>query len=302
ELRRLVVPPRTSAYRLIFGEGDYLPGLVADRYGRYVVVKTYSEGVRRAVLPQVARALGRQLRPRGIVLREAVGLQPVYGEAPPPELTVSEYGLSFIANLYEGQKTGLFLDQRENRQTIRRLAAGARVLNLFAYNGAFSVYALAGGDHYALSVDASAAALADAERNAALNGLDARHETLKADVFEFLSSHRGEYDLVILDPPALARNKKQRRAALQAYRRLSTLALARLRPGGLLAAASCTAQVSPEDFLKVQAEAARHAGVRLQLIHQAGHAPDHPLRPEFPEGRYLKFAVFRVLPARGGSV
>jgi len=298
-LRRRLVPPETDAYRLVFGEGDYLPGLVVDRYGRYLVVKTYSEGVRRAVLPGVVKALGRALGPRGIALRDAAGLQPLFGELPPPELTVRERGLRFVANLHAGQKTGLFLDQRENRQKVRELAAGARVLNLFAYNGGFSVYALAGGAAFVRSVDVSAAALRDAERNAAQNGFAERHEAVVADVFEFLPRHDERYDLVIVDPPALARKKAQRRTALRAYARLNALALARVRPGGLLATASCTAQVSPSAFREALAEAARRAGVRTQIVHEAGHAPDHPLRPEFPEGRYLKFAVLRVLEPIG---
>jgi len=298
-LRRRFVPPETDAFRLIFGEGDFLPGLVADRYGRFVVVKTYSEGVRRAVLPGVVKALGRTLRPRGIVQRDATGLHPLYGEPPPPEVTVRERGLRFLANLHAGQKTGLFLDQRENRQKVRELAAGARVLNLFAYNGGFSVYALAGGAAFVRSVDVSAAALRDAERNVAANGFAERHEAVAADAFEFLTRHDERYDLVVVDPPSLARRKEQRRAALRAYARLNALALARLRPGGLLATASCTAQVSPAAFREALAEAARRAGVRTQIVHEAGHAPDHPLRPGFPEGRYLKFAALRVLETIG---
>ncbi|ADR35655.1 rRNA (guanine-N(2)-)-methyltransferase [Oceanithermus profundus DSM 14977] len=298
-LRRRWVPPETDAYRLLFGEGDFLPGLVADRYGRFLVVKAYSEGVRRAVLPAVVKALGRALRPRGIVLRNAEGLEPLYGEPPPPKLTVRERGLRFVADLHRGQKTGLFLDQRENRQKVRELAAGARVLNLFAYNGGFSVYALAGGAAFARSVDVSEGALADARENARLNGLAERHEAVRADVFEFLNAHEETYDLVVLDPPALAKKRAQLRSALRAYVRLGAGAMRRVRPGGLLAAASCTAQVSPTAFREALAEAARRAGVRTQIVHEAGHAPDHPLRPEFPEGRYLKFAVLRVLEPIG---
>jgi 23S rRNA (cytosine1962-C5)-methyltransferase len=212
---------------------------------------------------------------------------------------VRERGLAFVANLYHGQKTGLFLDQRENRQKVRELAAGARVLNLFAYNGGFSVYALAGGASFVRSVDVSAAALRDAERNVALNGFAGRHETAEADVFDYLERDRERYDLVVLDPPSLATRKAQRRTAARAYLRLNARALERVRPGWLLATASCTAQLSPEAFREVLAGAARRAGVRVQLVHEAGHAPDHPLRPEFPEGRYLKFAVLRVLEPIG---
>ena len=295
ELRRRLVPQATDAYRLLNGEGDYLPGLVADRYGRYLVIKTYSEGVTRAVLPGVTKALGSLLRPKGIVLRGPEGLAALYGELPPPKLTVRERGLRFVADLHHGQKTGLFLDQRENRQLVRELAGGANVLNLFAYNGGFSVYALAGGAARAVSVDVSPRAIEDAEENAAINGFAGRHQGVMADVFEYLEQNSDSYDLVVLDPPSLAGRKSQRRAALRAYLRLNARALARVRPGGLLATASCTAQVSPNDFREVLAQAARRAGVRTQVVHEAGHAPDHPLRPEFPEGRYLKFVVLRVL-------
>ena len=242
-----------------------------------------------------ALAVARLLRPKGIALRGPDGLTPLFGELPPGELTVREYGLRFIANLHEGQKTGLFLDQRENRRRVRELAAGARVLNLFAYNGGFSVYALAGGAAFARSVDLSPQAVRDAERNAAQNGFGDRHQGITADVFEYLEHDPEHYDLVVLDPPSLAGGKKQKRAALRAYLRLNRRALERVRPGGLLASASCTAPVGPDDFREVLAQASRRAGVRTQIIHEAGHAPDHPLRPEFPEGRYLKFLVLRVL-------
>lgn len=289
----------TDAYRLLYGEGDGLPGIVADRYGRFAVVKAYAAGVE-DLLPEVARTLGRELRLKGVVRRGADGLEELWGEPPPPEETVTENGLRFLANLYEGQKTGLFLDQRDNRQTLRGVAEGRTVLNLFAYSGGFSVYALAGGATRAVSVDTAEPALRDADRNVALNGLDAdRHEALVADVFELLprlAAAAERYDLVVLDPPSLARAKSSRHAALRAYRRLNADALRVVEPGGLLATASCTSQVPPEAFRQVVGEAAAEAGVRAQVLHEAGHPLDHPVPAAFPEGRYLKFLLLRVLP------
>ena len=294
---RKLIPEHTNAYRLLYGEGDYLPGVVADRYDRFVVVKTYAESLE-IILPDVVWAL-KELKVKGIVRRTSQGLEPLWGELPPPETTVRENGLAFIANLYEGQKTGLFLDQRENRETLRHLAAGKTVLNLFSYNGGFSVYALAGDATFVQSVDIAAAANIDAERNVAANGFDAeKHETVTADVFELLKTYAAEgqtFDLVVLDPPSLAKDKKSRYAALRAYSKLNTLALRCVRPGGLLVSSSCTAQVSPTDFTEMLATSAREAGVVAQVIHEAGHALDHPVPLSFPEGRYLKFVVMRVL-------
>ena len=295
---RTFIPNDTTAYRLLYGEGDGLPGLVADRYGRYVIVKTYAASVE-TVVPDVVKALSKALKLRGISRRTSAGLEPLWGENPPPEVTVSENGLTFIANLYEGQKTGLFLDQRDNRQTVRHFSVDRRILNLFSYNGAFSVYALAGGATYVRSVDIAEAANRDAVRNVALNGLDeAKHETLTADVFELLKRYaeQGErFDLVILDPPSLAKDKQSRHAALRAYQRLNTAALRCVVPGGLLVSSSCTAQVSPTDFHRMLSEAANRAKVRVQVVHEAGHALDHPVPVHFPEGRYLKFVIGRVL-------
>ena len=296
ELRQSLVDSGTDAYRLIYGEGDGLPGIVIDRYGRHAVAKVYSEAVR-GLLPGVVKALTSQVELRGVSERGEAGLEPLYGQLPPPELTVNENDLRLLANLYEGQKTGLFLDQRDNRATVRRFARARSVLNLFSYNGGFSVAALAGGASSVVSVDIAEAALADAARAVALNGFDAqRHETVVADVFDYLSAEPSpRYGLVVCDPPSLAHAKKSRHAALRAYRRLNRGAFARVAPGGYLATSSCTAQVPPEEFRRVVAEAAAEAGVRAQVVHEAGQPIDHPVPAHFPEGRYLKFLVLRVL-------
>lgn len=293
---RAAIPADTTAYRLIYGESDFLPALVADRYERYVVIKSYAKSVE-SLVADLAWSLSKELKLKGIVWRNETGLTALWGDLPPPEVTIREHGLSFIANLYEGQKTGLFLDQRENRQALRRLAAQKQVLNLFSYNGAFSVYALAGGAEEVLSVDSASAANKDAERNVALNGFSG-HKALTADVFSLLQDYAKaskQFDMVILDPPSLAKDKQSKFAALRAYKKLNRLALQCLRSGGILLSSSCTSQVFPEDFKAMLAEACQEAQVSAQIIYEAGHALDHPVSIHFPEGRYLKCLMLRIL-------
>jgi 23S rRNA (cytosine1962-C5)-methyltransferase len=311
----------TTAYRWIYGEGDGIPGLVADRYGDYAVIQTYAESLR-AVVPLVAPAL-RACDPdlRGAMLRErpadddpAAGedrdepagappprLRTLWGEAPPEDLVVQEHGLRFHADLFHGQKTGLFLDHRENRRTVEGLAGGRSVLNCFAYTGGFSLYALRGGASQVVSADIGKGLAAAVDANLALNGLDAgRHRFVTDDCFALLDGYAKagrRFDVVILDPPSFARQKSSLHAAVRAYTRLNALALRCLEPGGLLVSASCTSQVGPEQFRAMLGEAAGQAGVRLQVIHEAGQPADHPVPAGFPEGRYLKFVVARMLPA-----
>ena len=291
-----------DAYRLVYGEGDGLPAMVADRYARFVVLKRYSDGVA-DLLPAVARAVARRVRGlKGVVERDGGGLTPLWGELPPPEETIVEHGHRFLANLYEGQKTGLFLDHRENRrrvgEAVAERAPGARVLNLFAYSGGFSVYALAAGASHVTSVDLAAPALRDAKRNVALNDLPAeRHAVVEADVFADAPrrAERGErYDVVVLDPPSLARSKAQRARALAAYRHLNAAALRLVAPGGLLVTASCTAQVSPSALEDAVVDAAGEAGVSVHVRQRHGHALDHPVPASFPEGRYLSALFVEV--------
>jgi len=217
------------------------------------------------------------------------------GQVPPRDLVVQEHGLKFHANLFEGQKTGLYLDQRENRRTVEGWSRGCAVLNCFAYTGAFSLYAARGGATSVASCDIADPAMAEARRNFALNGFDpAGYEFVSEDAFELLERYgRGgrRFDLVILDPPSFAKAKKDRYAALRAYARLNRLALGCLRPDGLLATASCTSQVSAEAFKAMLADAGRQAGRRLIILHEAGQAIDHPVPAGFPEGRYLKFIL-----------
>ncbi|MEZ4631688.1 MAG: class I SAM-dependent rRNA methyltransferase [Deinococcales bacterium] len=290
----------TNAYRLIYGENDFLPAITVDRYDRFAVLKSYSPSVD-GLIPDVVKALSKLIKLKGIVKRSDKGLERLYGELPPPEVTIQENGLKLLANLYEGQKTGLFLDHRDNRQTLSSYCEGKTVLNLFSYSGAFSLYALKGGASKVTSVDIAAKANEDAKRNVALNGFEAhRHEAISRDCFELLQDYKTQgksFDVVILDPPSLAMNKKNRQAAEKAYKKLNSLALACLHEGGLLATASCTSQISPDDFRALLGEAASQSHKRLQMIHEAGHAADHPVRAGFLEGRYLKFILSRVWKA-----
>ena len=299
ELRAMLFDKHTNAHRLISGEGDFLPGITVDRYERFAVVQTYADCLE-TILPEVVRALSKGSFPlKGIVRRVDGIMEVLWGELPPPELTITENGLKIIANLYDGQKTGLFLDHRDNRARLGQLANGKTVLNLFAYTGAFSLYAARGGATKVSSVDIAPAAMEDAKRNFALNGFDPTdHDFLAADCFTLLEKYAKEgktFDLVILDPPSLARSKDNRYAAARAYKKLNLLALRCVNDGGLLASASCTSQISPEHFKEILLEAALDARKRLQILQENGHAPDHPVPVAFPEGRYLKFVLTRVL-------
>lgn len=280
-----------DAYRLLFGEGDGIPGLVVDRYGRHAVLQVHSEALR-PILPRVAKRIRRKLKLRGVVERLSDGLHAWAGEVPPPEVTVREHGLTFLVNMRDGQKTGLFLDHREQRQWVRTRAAGKRVLNLFSYAGGFSVYALAGGATEVVSVDVARPALRDAERNVALNDLQSeQHRTIQADVFTSLgrlAEAEGHFDLVICDPPSLAKSKRQRDRAVGAYGRLHEGLGALVKPGGELLTASCTTQVTPEAFERAALAGLRHSGRQAAVLQRRGHALDHPVRKSFPEGRYLK--------------
>jgi 23S rRNA (cytosine1962-C5)-methyltransferase len=290
----------TTGYRWLYGESDGLPGIVVDLYGEFAVIRSYVQSVE-SLVPWVADALHAHTRVKGIVSRPASdGVRSLWGRPPTPDLTIEEHGLLFSVDLFAGQKTGLYFDQRENRRTLGSWCRGKRVLDCFCYTGGFTLYALRGGAASITACDVAAGAVEAAQRNMALNGFDAaRHTLLVRDCFELLGEMAAEgrrFDLVVLDPPSFARDRASRHAAQRSYVRLNRLALGCVETGGLLASASCTSQVSPEGFRQALAEASRQAGRRLITIHQAGQALDHPVPAHFPEARYLKFAVGRVFP------
>jgi 23S rRNA (cytosine1962-C5)-methyltransferase len=300
----------TNAYRLIHGEGDGLPGVVVDLYDGWAVLKLYSAGLTpfRPLIVEALRAAVPGLK--GVVGRDEVGRDDaedddgkgegkmLWGQEAPRPLPITERGAKFLVDVYAGQKTGFFLDQRENRFLLRRLGAGLDVLNCFCFSGGFSVNAALGGAKTVFSVDQDADAIALARENFTLNGLPAeKHDFLAADVFEVIESFKREgrtFDLIVLDPPAFAKSQKAVEAALAGYASLNRQALALLRPGGLLVTASCSARVSPEAFFEAIKEAAFNAGVDLALVEERYQPPDHPVRLQFREGRYLKFFVLQV--------
>ncbi|HYP77069.1 MAG TPA: class I SAM-dependent rRNA methyltransferase [Polyangiaceae bacterium] len=304
-LRRALLDQQTSAYRLLYGEGDGIPGLTVDVYGAFAVIVTYADSLD-TLVPWVVRALVELLKLHGVVRRTRVRdgeppkLEALHGRLPPRDLIVAEHGLRMQVDLFSGQKTGLFLDHRANRRFLGELCAGKRVLNLFSYTGAFSLYAARAGASRVTSVDVSQPAGRAARSNFELNGLDPeQHEFLSEDVFEFLERTRqagNDYDVVICDPPSFANSRDQQKNALRAYVSVNSAGLRVLAVNGIYAAASCTAQVSSDAFRGVLAEAAVNAKRRLQIFHDAGHAADHPIFAGHPEGRYLKFVVARALP------
>jgi 23S rRNA (cytosine1962-C5)-methyltransferase len=309
ELRSPLRQQGCTAYRWLFGEGDGLPGLTVDLYGDYAVIQTYMEGAA-GLLDDLLAALIKIHPLKGIILRtqhsadlpeerEDTGKgRLIWGEAAPGDLTVLEHHLKFQVDLQTGQKTGLFLDHRENRRFLEGWSQGRSVLNCFSYTGAFSLYALRGGAERVVSVDVGRSLAQATSTNIVLNGLDeSRHSFVTEDCFTLLSRYveqKQRFDLIILDPPSFAKTKQNRHAALRAYTKINALALQCVTPGGLLATASCTSQVSPEAFKEMIAAAGASAGKRFQIIHEAGQPIDHPVPAQFPEGRYLKFVVGRV--------
>lgn len=296
QLRAPLRAAETTAYRWLYGEGDGIPGLVVDLYECYAVIETYADSLK-GMLDWVVEGLRVCAPLRGILLRdEEVHL--LWGRQPPRDLVIVENGLRFYVDLDAGQKTGLYLDQRQNRRYLEPWCEGKRVLNCFSYTGGFTLYAVRGGAREVTSVDVAVPVIDQLRRNLDLNGMDPDlHPAFAADCFELLEQYAAageQFDLIILDPPSLARSRQKRYAAQRAYVRLNQAALRCVAPGGLLATASCTSQVSPEAFRDLLGDAAVQAGRELQVLHEAGHAIDHPVPAHFPEGRYLKFILGRV--------
>jgi len=298
----------TTGYRLAFAESDRLPGLIVDRYGDWLSVQFLTLGVdiRKEILVDLLMGL---FRPAGIVdrsdpvARRQEGLRTegvlLAGRTPPEDLQIIEHGLRFPVDLLAGQKTGFYLDQRENRRLVAQLARSKRVLNAFSFTGAFAVHALAGGAVHVTNVDTSIEALEGAETALRLNGFDpdAQAEGIHGDVFQVLRGLRDEgrqFDMVILDPPKFARSKADLDGAARGYKDINLLGMRLLAPGGILATFSCSGLVTPDLFQKIVFGASVDAGRTAQVVARLTQASDHPLLLTFPEGEYLKGLLARM--------
>ncbi len=286
-------------YRLIYGESDGLPGLVIDRFGEVFVMQTTTAGMERWQ-NVLLEALEQMFAPRAVVIRNTSSLRALEGleneirvaagELSGP-VTITENGARFLVDPLAGQKTGWFFDHRDNRARLARLCAGKRVLDLFAYTGAWSLPAALAGAAAVECVDASAPALALAAENARLNGVSKALSFTCADVFEFLRmarDDRSRYEVIVLDPPAFIKRKKDAVKGLEAYRRLNQAALQVLTPGGVLVSASCSYHLSRDALHDLLRAAARHLDRHLVFIGQGGQGADHPVHPAIPETDYLK--------------
>ena len=300
-LRAALDQKNTNGYRLVHGENDGLPGLVLDRYAEALVLKLYTPAwiphlkdfcdalVQVSPATYLILRLSRSLQKQTEFLHSLTNGMILSRLTPPSLILFKENGLIFEADPVHGQKTGFFLDQRENRARVEKISMGRSVLNVFAYTGGFSVYAARGGAKEVVSVDVSAPALEAAVRNMQHNSLIVPHETIAEDAFEVLArmaSQKRLFDVVIIDPPMFAQSEKQIASALSAYRKLTRLGLSVLRKGGTLVQASCSSRVDANTFFETVHQSAKEAGRRLTELERTGHALDHPIR--FKEGAYLK--------------
>jgi 23S rRNA (cytosine1962-C5)-methyltransferase len=295
-------------YRLAYGESDGLPGLVVDRFGDVFAVQTSTLGMER-LQPLVIEALEKLFSPRCVVIKNTSGLRQLEGlendtrialGASPERVEIRENGGRFLVDMLGGQKTGWYFDHRANRATAARLAKGQRVLDLFAYAGAWGVQAALGGAAAVDCVDASEPALDLVRQNADLNGVSDRMRGVRADAFDFLKQAREErrhYDLIILDPPALIKRKKDVKSGIEAYQRLNQGALQLLAPGGFLVSASCSYHLQRETLHDILRAASRHGDRHLVFVDYGGQAADHPVHPAIPETEYLKAFFCAIGPS-----
>jgi len=304
-LRQQHLPSFTNAYRIVNGEGDFLPGLVVDRYDDFFVCQFLTSGMDH-LKGMVVGSLAKLFALKGIYerseggVREEEGLPPALGvlagEEPPDLIRIEENQLTFLVDLRQGQKTGFFLDQRDNRLLLLSLAKDKTILNCFAYTGAFATYALKGGARRVTSVESSRSALELAKQNSALNSLPASEsDFVKGDAFAYLKGCENEFDMVVLDPPSLARKRADVTAAAGSYKFLNLHAFRVLKPGGLLLTFCCSQHFSQDLFQKIVFGAAMDSGRKVQILRRVGHPLDHPVSLYHPEGEYLKGLLLSVL-------
>jgi 23S rRNA (cytosine1962-C5)-methyltransferase len=303
ELRQRIINKQTDAYRLVNAEGDGFPGLIADVYGSTLVVSITTAGMEKQK-SHILDALVSLLKPTRIYeqsqgrSRTLEGLEErkgfIYGDNQSAPVQIRENGFTFEVDFIGGQKTGFFLDQRINREKVGALGRNANVLNCFSYTGAFSVYCAAGGAKRVVSLDTSDAACVAAAQNLRLNGFSPEtHPVIDADVFDYLRDTWENFDLIILDPPAFAKTRRDIARASRGYKEINLQAIRHLAPGGILTTFSCSNFIEEDLFYKIVQGAARDAVADMQLLSRLEAGPDHPLGFGHPEGRYLKGLLIR---------
>ena len=301
---RLTASEHNNTYRLVHGEGDNLPGLVIDMYAHTAVMQAHSVGMhlaRHQIAEALKQILGDTLQniyyksEATLPYKANLGSEDGYLLGGDVEDIALENGLRFCVDWQKGQKTGFFVDQRENRSLLEHYAKDRAVLNMFCYTGGFSFYAMRGGAKVVHSVDSSAKAIALTNKNVSLNFPgDPRHQAFAEDAFKYLEHMGSNYDLIILDPPAFAKHKDVLRNALQGYRKLNAIAFEKIKPGGILFTFSCSQVVSKEHFRLAVFSAAAQSGRSVRILHQLTQPADHPVNIYHPEGEYLKGLVLYV--------
>ena len=297
-----ILNEKTNVCRLFFGEGDGVPGLIIDYYNGHVVLQAHSYGVylhRDVIAEAIKKALGSELK--SIYDKSAETLSKHFaGEVSnsslfgtPEEIEVKENGHLFKVDFVKGQKTGFFIDQRDNRQLLSHFSRGKKVLNTFSYTGGFSVYAAAAGATEVVSIDVSQPAIDMCARNIGLNGL-VNHTGIAIDTFEYLKDKKDQFDVIVLDPPAFAKSRDSKHNAVQAYKRLNATAMKLIRKNGILFTFSCSGVVDKYLFYNTITAAAMESGRNIRVLHYLNQPADHPVTPFFPEGEYLKGMVLWV--------
>jgi len=307
--KQLILSPQTTACRLIFAESDFLPGFIVDQYNNTLILQIHTLGAEKLkplFLNALVNGYKNILGESPVAVREISDLparaleglpkthyEHLWGEQTDRE-TILENGFRFLVDFEHGQKTGFFLDQRENRLAITKYCQGKNILNLFSYSGAFSVYAAENQAKSVDSVDISAEAIRMASANLDLNQVSCAHREISADCFQFLENIQpGQYELVIVDPPAFIKSRKDFNEGLKGYISINALALKALPENGILVSSSCSAALNDDDFLRLLNWAAESANCQLQIMEKKAQPADHPLTPYFPEGNYLKFMIMR---------
>jgi 23S rRNA (cytosine1962-C5)-methyltransferase len=290
---------------MIHSEGDFLPGLIVDRYGDYLVAQFLTAGIEQWK-PAIVKVLQQEMTVRGIFERDDTesrsweGLEKrvgkLAGEDPPDFVEIKENGIPFVVDIHAGQKTGFFLDQRDNRKLVGEQSQSKRVLNCFAYTGGFALYAAKGGATETVSVESSEPVLNTARINFEHNGFrGSQFQFIREDVFHYLRATRQEFDFIILDPPAFCKSKEQIQKAARGYKDINLQAMKLLAPHGLLFTSSCSSYVTPDLFQKIVFGAAKDARRNVRILAKTSHPFDHPINVYHPEGEYLKGVLCEVI-------